>query len=86
MVREKISKLIDLFLNVSFFLHFFQSLKDGSAVLLCAKIKLYPVLYGKKLKGYREKVVVRNAWWNSWIKDLQFIENGKMFFFMLYLG
>ena len=29
--------------------------------MLCEKVKQYPVLLGKQLKGYREKDVVTNA-------------------------
>ena len=30
--------------------------------ILCEKVKKYPVLFDKQLKGYREKDVVTNTW------------------------
>ena len=51
-----------------------QSFKVGSVNLLCEKIKQYLVLYDKKMKGYRELDVMRNAW-NAWAKDVEFIKN-----------
>ena len=30
--------------------------------ILCEKVKQYPVIFDKQLKGYREKDVVTNAW------------------------
>ena len=63
------------------------SLEVGLASLLCEKVKHYPVLYDKQIKGCREKDIVSNAW-NAEAKNLEFTENGKnkfILFFMLYL-
>ena len=30
--------------------------------ILCDKVKQYPVLFDKQLKGYREKDIVTNTW------------------------
>jgi hypothetical protein len=38
-------------------------------------IKLFPCLFDKTTKGYKEKDVVANAW-NSIAEQLEFIENG----------
>ena len=40
-------------------------LKVSSASLLCKTVKLYPVLYDKKMKGYKEKDAVSYAAWNG---------------------
>ena len=56
-----------------FFLHFapIPSLKVSLTGLLCEKVKQYPVLYDKQMKGYREKDV--NNAWNVVEKDLKLI-------------
>ena len=46
--------------------------------LLCEEVRKYPILYDKSHKGYKEKVVVQNAWSNV-VKELPFIENGNTF-------
>ena len=54
------------------------------ANLLCGKLEGYPLLYDKKMKGYKEINVVSNAW-KAGRNDLNFIENGKInliFFFL----
>ena len=59
--------------------------KVDLAGLLCEKVKQYPALYNKQMKGYREKDVVSNVW-NAGARGLEFIENGKshlILFFML---
>ena len=38
--------------------------------MLCEKIKEYPVLFDKQLKGYREKDMVTNAW-NKVSKEIE---------------
>ena len=48
--------------------------------MLAEKVKLFPVLYNKQEKGYKEKDVVINAW-NAVANELEFVENGKKFFF-----
>ena len=61
--------------------------KVGSVGLLYEKVKQCPVLFYKKMKGYREIDVVNDAW-NAEAKDLEFIENGAsnlILFFKLYL-
>ena len=47
--------------------------------LLYEEAKLYPLLYDKQMKRYREKDLVSNAW-NAGAKDLEFIENKKSHF------
>ena len=39
-------------------------------VILCEKVKKYPVLFDKQLKGYREKDVVTNTW-NAVAKEIE---------------
>ena len=38
--------------------------------ILCEKVKQYPVLFDKQLKGYREKDVVTNTW-NAVAKEIE---------------
>ena len=38
--------------------------------MLCEKVKEYPVLFDKQLKGYREKDMVTNAW-NAVSKEIE---------------
>ena len=38
--------------------------------ILCEKVKQYPVLFDKQLKGCREKYVVTNAW-NAVVKEIE---------------
>ena len=38
--------------------------------MLCEKVKQYPVLFDKQLKGYREKDVVTNTW-NAVAKEIE---------------
>ena len=38
--------------------------------ILCEKVKQYPVLFDKQLKGCREKYVVTNAW-NTVVKEIE---------------
>ena len=45
--------------------------------ILCEKVKRYPVLFDKQLKGYKEKVVVAN----SWIVVAKEIEIGRLLLF-----
>ena len=44
----------------------------------------YLILYDKQMKGYREKDVVNNAWIAP-AKDLEFFENGKNNFILLFM-
>ena len=91
MTGKKLKKLVGLsYLDVPFFLHFVPPppslfFKVDLAGLLCEKVKQYPVLYNKQMKGYREQDVVSNVW-NAGARGLEFIENGKshlILFFML---
>ena len=62
--------------------------KVFSVNLLIVKVKQYPVLHDKQMKGYREKDIVKNVR-NAGPKDLKCIESGKsnfVLFFMFYLG
>ena len=52
------------------------SLQDEE--LLAEEVKLFPVLYDKTEKGYKEKDVVTNAWVIV-AEKLDFIENGIVF-------
>ena len=45
--------------------------------ILCEKVKRYPVLFDKQLKGYKEKDVVAN----SWIAVAKEIEIGRFLLF-----
>ena len=45
---------------------------------LCEKVWLYPVLYDKLHKGYKEKVSVENAG-NEVAKEMELIGNGNSF-------
>ena len=54
------------------------SLKEEE--MLAEKVKHFPVLYGKQVKGYKERDVVTNAW-NTVAGDLEFVENGKIICF-----
>ena len=38
--------------------------------MLCEKLKQFPILFDKQLKGYREKHVVTNAW-NAVAKEIE---------------
>ena len=54
---------------------------------VCEKIKKYPVLSEKEMKGYGKKDVASYGW-NARAKDQEFIESGKsnlILFSMLYL-
>ena len=65
-----------------------HSLKVSLAGLLFEKVKQYPVLYDKQMKGYRKNDVMSNAW-NAGAKELEFVENVKsrlILFFILHLG
>ena len=48
--------------------------------MLAEKVKHFPVLYGKQVKGYKERDVVTNVW-NTVAGDLEFVENGKIICF-----
>ena len=56
------------------------SLKEEE--MLAEKVKHFPVLYDKQVKGYKERDVVTNAW-NTVASDLEFVENGKIICFAL---
>ena len=43
---------------------------------LAEEVRLYPCLYDKSTKGYKEKYVVANAW-TKVAELLSFVENGK---------
>ena len=43
--------------------------------LLAAAVELFPVLYDKAQKGYKEKDVIADAW-GKVAEKLDFIENG----------
>ena len=45
--------------------------------ILSEKVKQFPVLYDKTVKGYKEKDVVKNAW-NKVAESLDFVENSKI--------
>ena len=44
--------------------------------ILSEKVKQFPVLYDKTVKGYKEKDVVKNAW-DKVAESLDFVENSK---------
>ena len=46
--------------------------------MLAEKVKPYPALYDKRVKGYKEKDVVRNAWTKVAEKP-DLVENGNTF-------
>ena len=46
--------------------------------LLAESVRIFPVLYDKSEKGYKEKDVVSNAW-GKVAEKLDFIENGSHF-------
>ena len=48
--------------------------------MLAEKVKHFPVLYDKQVKGYKERDVVTNAW-DTVASDLEFVENGKIICF-----
>ena len=48
--------------------------------MLPEKVKHFPVLYDKQVKGYMERDVVTNAW-DTVASDLEFVENGKIICF-----
>ena len=49
---------------------------------LTEKLRNYPILYDKSLKGYKERDAVTNAW--KEIADaLDFVDNGKKLFFLI---
>ena len=54
------------------------SLKEEE--MLAEKVKHFPVLYDKQVKGYKERDVVTNAW-DTVASDLEFVENGKIICF-----
>ena len=85
--RGKVKEVSRFYLNVSFFLLFARPpllFKVRSASLLCENVKQYPVLCDKKMKVYREKDVVSNAW-KAGAKDLEFTKNGneKILFYIV---
>ena len=43
--------------------------------ILFEKVKQYPILLDKQLKGYKENNVINT--WNAVSKEIQFIENDK---------
>ena len=45
--------------------------------ILSEKVKQFPVLYDKTVKGYKKKDVVKNAW-NKVAESLDFVENSKI--------
>lgn len=61
-----------------------KSLNLRQEEMLCEKVREYPVLYDKSHKGYKEKVAVENGW-NEVAASLEFIENGKCFYFYFFL-
>ena len=50
--------------------------------MLAEKVKYFPVLYDKQVKGYKERDVVTNAW-DTVANDSEFVENGKIICFAL---
>ena len=53
--------------------------------ILAEKVKQFPVLYDKTVKGYKEKDIVKNAWDNV-AESLDFVENSKNILYLsLYL-
>ena len=48
--------------------------------ILAEKVKHFPVMYDKQVKGYKERGVVTNAW-DTVASDLEFVENGKIIYF-----
>ena len=44
--------------------------------ILSEKVKQFPVLYDKTVKGYKEKDVLKNAW-DKVAESLDFVENSK---------
>ena len=53
--------------------------------VLAEKVKLFPVLYDKKCKGYKERDAVNNAW-AAVAEDLDFAENGELFICFILFG
>ena len=54
------------------------SLKEEE--MLAEKVKHFPVLYNKQVKGCKERDVVTNAW-DTVASDLEFVENGRTIYF-----
>ena len=52
---------------------------------LSVKVKMYPCLYDKKTKGYKEKDVIQNSW-NAVAELLEFIEDGTCLSILQFLS
>ena len=52
----------------------------GEEERLSENVKMFPCLYDKTKKGYKEKDAVQNAW-NAVAESLDFVEDGNLFFF-----
>ena len=51
----------------------------GEEEVLGEKVKMFPCLYDKTVKGYKEKEAVQNAW-DAVAESLDFVEDGLLFF------
>ena len=52
---------------------------------LSEKVKMYPCLYDKTTKGYKEKDVLQNSW-NAVAELYEFVEDGTCFSILQFLS
>ena len=72
--RSKVNVISRSYLNVSLFFDIGNLVLK--LLLLCEKVKQQPILYDRKMKGYKGKDVISNAS-NAGAEDPKLIENGS---------